>query len=72
MAFTMKRLGVDIHAAAGWIGLAGSALWTHYNTLCGGLAATATAAYMGLRAAREWVKLRRDLRQKDKTNEISD
>lgn len=69
MVSTMKKFGIDLHAATGGAGLLGSAIWTHWNALAGGIAATATAVYMGLRAAREWVKLRRDLKEKAKPNE---
>ena len=66
MGIAMKRFGVDLHTFTGGSGLIGSAILTHWNALAGGLAATATAIYMSLRATREWIKLRHELKEKAK------
>jgi hypothetical protein len=69
MAFTMKKYGIDVHAVTGGSGFIASVVVTHWNEIAGACAALATAVYMGLRAAREWVKLRREMKDK-KQNEL--
>ncbi|MGA2854805.1 MAG: hypothetical protein ABSE90_11840 [Verrucomicrobiota bacterium] len=71
MGFTMKRLGIDAHALTGGAGFCASIVVGHWSELAGGLAAVATAFYMALRAVREWVKLRRELRAKELSDEQS-
>jgi hypothetical protein len=51
--------------------LIGAVVVDHWSTIAGALAAAATAAYMSLRAVREWVKLRGELRAKELTDEQS-
>jgi hypothetical protein len=65
----MKRLGIDGHALLGMVGLVGSGILDHWSVIAGAIAASATAAYMSLRAVREWVKLRRELRSKELKDE---
>ena len=54
-----------MHAALGAVGVLSAAWIGQYNAVMGAIAATATAGYMCLRAAREWVKLRRDRKTDD-------
>jgi hypothetical protein len=70
MAFTMKRAGIDFHALTGGAGFCASIVLSHWSEFAGGIAATATAAYMALRAVREWVKLRSELRAKEVADEM--
>jgi hypothetical protein len=65
----LRRAGIDLNAATGGAGFVASVVVGHYSELVGALAAGTTAAYMALRAAREWVKLRRDLRAKELKDE---
>jgi hypothetical protein len=67
----VKKIGFDIHAALGGAGLLAAISIDHWSTLAGCLAAVATAAYMSLRAVREWVKLRAELRSKERSDEKS-
>jgi hypothetical protein len=67
----LKRVGVDVHAMLGGAGLLAAVSLDHWSTLAGCLAAVATAAYMSLRAVREWVKLRSELRAKERTDETA-
>jgi hypothetical protein len=71
MVSSMKRLGIDLHSVVGGAGLLGAVIVDHWSAIAGALAAAATAAYMSLRAAREWVKLRSELRSKERKDEKS-
>jgi hypothetical protein len=69
MAFAMKKYGLDIHAVMGGSGFIASVIVAHWNEIAGACAAFATAVYMSLRATREWVRLRRELRSKELKDE---
>jgi hypothetical protein len=71
MAVTMKKFGIDVHSMVGGAGLLGAVVVDHWSAIAGTLAAAATAAYMSLRAVREWVKLRSELRSKERKDEKS-
>jgi hypothetical protein len=54
----MTKTGFDVHAFIGVLGISFSGAISLYSTIMGALAATATAAYMGLRAYGEWRKVK--------------
>jgi hypothetical protein len=65
----MKRLGIDGHSWTGGAGFLASVVVGHWSEIAGSCAAIATAMYMVLRAVREWVKLRGELRAKELVDE---
>ena len=58
----MKQLGIDGHAFLGMGGLAATAVAGNVDVWLCAATGIATFTYMSLRAAREWVKLKHDLK----------
>ena len=65
----MRRFGIDGHSWTGGAGFLASIVVSHWSEVAACTAAVATAAYMTLRAVREWVKLRRELNTKERADE---
>lgn len=63
---TAKRIGADVHAVTGWLGVLASFVVQHYNAFAAGLAATFTAGYMGFKMGRQYLKFRAELAAQEK------
>lgn len=60
-----------VHGIIGVIGTVGSFTLANYSAVMSAIAATFTAAYMGLHFYREWRKVRSDTKKKQYENQTN-
>jgi hypothetical protein len=68
----LSKFGVDGHAFAGVTGCVATVMASSLSVWAGAAAGSATAIYMILRACREYVKLKHDVRAEKKYEQSSD